>query len=482
MSESGWQIPQDWDGESMTCWAIQWPDSADYKHLLTSILYSLTRGREYDKTSGTIKEAQQAGWAIFDENYPLAACVGQGETVYETIERIRYVAGSGGSKERLRMVTKVWIDYQTNELVVQDGQCCENRYPLPDSAGNTSYPQPGGTDWTDLPDTYPEASGCAKASVFVDTIAGIVDAMTDAGFAELSPFSVMAAARSYAPQIDFGDNALFQAATAAINVALAGVIEEVEDADFVQTLKCRLAPMFDAGQPGITNQQYSDAKTVINAEAQSWFPYGTYGLVAAPMQVLWGQTANAIGKGDAEALTTAINSDGTEDCSCPNLTGLVPEGMEWMYEIDFTSSNGGWAIHEGIYTPGVGWQGTTSWFSGSRLNQLRSQLVASNAQGVLRYVKLTWDAGVDLSNTTNITGSGLIVENTAGNTVALSLTDMRLWGSGVIEAVVNTPYAAGDTRIMIDYNQGNLTVPRITVSALTLYGTGSPPLQGAVLL
>lgn len=73
-TDSGWTIPDDWDGESWACVELQWPDSDQWRGLLRDLMYSLTRGRSWSKDTGTITAVQPVGWEVFNRNWPLIEC------------------------------------------------------------------------------------------------------------------------------------------------------------------------------------------------------------------------------------------------------------------------------------------------------------------------------------------------------------------------------------------------------------------------
>jgi len=76
--ENAWIIPSDWneeaDGWRGVC--IQWPDSEQWLLLLRSLMFTLTRGRSWDRATGNIKDTQLIGWRIFDDAGLLNACGG----------------------------------------------------------------------------------------------------------------------------------------------------------------------------------------------------------------------------------------------------------------------------------------------------------------------------------------------------------------------------------------------------------------------
>jgi hypothetical protein len=134
MSEHGFLIPDDWDGVTWECISIQWPASEKWRVMLVSLMYLLTRGREWDKGSGTIRDAQAIAWQIFGANVPLNQCGGLDETV--TPPPVTHIEYRGGSiiiiseDDMGQVVTEVLLDYLTGELIVKYGMCCEKRFPI----------------------------------------------------------------------------------------------------------------------------------------------------------------------------------------------------------------------------------------------------------------------------------------------------------------------------------------------------------------
>lgn len=68
-------IPGDWDGASWCRWSICWPDSDLWKAILFGFLTTAQRGRFWDENSGNIKQAQEIGRQIFDNNFPLECVI-----------------------------------------------------------------------------------------------------------------------------------------------------------------------------------------------------------------------------------------------------------------------------------------------------------------------------------------------------------------------------------------------------------------------
>lgn len=133
------QIPQDFDGESWTCYQIAWPQSAEFEQMLRDMLYMLTRGRWWDETTGRVTDMQAIAWEMFRRNLPLSGC-GQDDDNDECIpqseyDRLlaeleeRYTSGAGalieGDDDMGQVVTDVTCE--NGKLYVWFGPCCKKK-------------------------------------------------------------------------------------------------------------------------------------------------------------------------------------------------------------------------------------------------------------------------------------------------------------------------------------------------------------------
>jgi len=71
----GIPIPDDWDGETYSCWCIEWPASEQWRAILLGYMSSPKLGREWDETTGSILDVQAIGLEIWEKNRDLEACV-----------------------------------------------------------------------------------------------------------------------------------------------------------------------------------------------------------------------------------------------------------------------------------------------------------------------------------------------------------------------------------------------------------------------
>lgn len=69
----GMPIPNDWDEETdgYTLWMLCSPNSVQWRALVRGQIYELTRGRNWDRNTGIIKDAQEIGLEVYDS---MATC------------------------------------------------------------------------------------------------------------------------------------------------------------------------------------------------------------------------------------------------------------------------------------------------------------------------------------------------------------------------------------------------------------------------
>lgn len=241
MSDRGWGVPTDWDGESWSCIALQWPDSEQFRALLIGLLYTLTRGRSYDRDRGTIKTGQVYGWEIFNRNYPLNSCDGE-ELTFEEASPC-----SGGlivlqEDDMGQVVTNVYVDTATGELVVEFGPCCVFRYPI--AAGQV---EPGEYEWEpETPGIPPDIetpadpmvyTKCGKASIYVERIEAVARAAWDN---RLTPYQMADAIKQANPGYSVAMEDVTNLWIAAIELSAIELLadSDIFNVDFLEDLKC----------------------------------------------------------------------------------------------------------------------------------------------------------------------------------------------------------------------------------------------------
>jgi len=191
-------IPDDWNGQDWQCIEVQWPKSQKYNAVLLGLLSYLTRGRLWDESTGTIRDAQAIGWEVFYRNYPLTECTvcdssdgdnnGAGDAPSYTSGQI-IARGTGAQLEEEEDMGQVVTDVQivNGQIRVFFGPCCwKDLGELSDFVSDTDELEDtplNPNDETPDPNTY---SACAKAWAIVDAIELILNAAHDQVLADLA--------------------------------------------------------------------------------------------------------------------------------------------------------------------------------------------------------------------------------------------------------------------------------------------------------
>lgn len=222
-------IPNDWDGEGWRCVKLYWPNSFEWSTVLLGLLSSMSRGRNWDRGSGIIRDAQSIGWEIWNKNYPLNAIAcngGNGEIGAETVSP----CGGGlvvGEDNMGQVVTDVTLE--NGVLYVWFGPCC--KIEVGEISG-ASGPATTGVDPT-TPSTWP----CNKAYGMANNLDFVMSAglpAMDVGYDLLLNFQAWRAAL---PQFQFADYSLTQAITVWMTDA-AAINAEILTTEFPQYLAC----------------------------------------------------------------------------------------------------------------------------------------------------------------------------------------------------------------------------------------------------
>lgn len=328
--ESGWHIPGDWDAEAWRCIQIQWPDSPDYLRLLMGLLYTLTRGRAYDRSSGTITEAQAVGWQIFDRNFPFSDCA-EAENGDAPQQVVNYLVGGGivvMEDNMGQVVTNVTYDAETGELVVWFGHCCSERIQL---AGVLTEEEEITDPWEDVEEDPPsDCSACGKAKALVDTIYTIAEKIWENG-TELweQPHLWYGNASEAVPDVTLGIADVIDCTARCMAMALLVSEADVFDDDMQQWMVSRFEK-----QMGPDNCNPIGAETYLSLiqHAQDvWDDEGFKGIFNKGIGAIFAQTLRAIGRRDAQRITVGGAATVTPDCSEPGSGDEETEPLETHY-------------------------------------------------------------------------------------------------------------------------------------------------------
>jgi hypothetical protein len=346
-------IPEDWDGVSWQCIEVQWPDSVQYRGLLLGVLSLLTRGRLWDESTGTIRDAQAVGWQIFNRNYPLTECTvcdsdngDNGSVDNSSPYALGQIAtGNPAALDEDEEMGQVVTDVQIigGKIRVFFGPCCYRDLEGIDLAVDTGeeiedpyVPSDGSTD----PNTY---SACAKAWAIVDAIEAVLNAAYDVVGGSLLPWTWPGKVET---AVDMNLNDKWTVALIIDWMAL-GILITAENA-FTQSDQEKsaqaLVNVLGDDTAGIPDEATYEA--VKNAIHTRGLVYD--GLIMSAIAALGRSNLDRIAKMGAIA-------DPSRTCEEPVDFGLqIPVPHDWALLIDFRTGLHGFSDPQAKWVDGVG--------------------------------------------------------------------------------------------------------------------------------
>lgn len=372
-----------------------------------------------------------------------------------------------GDEEVGQVVTNVYVDEATRELVVQFGKCCEERYVMASAAN-----QPNPSDITsEDPDYVPPAGAgsetCIKASALAAAFKDLADAcITAVGQLPLSGVNTIKGA---VDAFDMGwQQALgIYAASQAIE-RVVPIIELQFTAEMEQQLACQIEPMLTSGTLSLTTTEISAFKNQI------------YSVGGTPEGYQWKPMVEQITDAQWKAAAKSNAYAASVNCDCPAPAKLIiPGNPTWAKEIDFTQGDFGWYHQSGpnAYVAGQGWTASTA--GGNRgFGSIRVDITPlSNTRLIYIYQEWTWPGG--------------IVDRYAGSLVWLGANGTTIWGDpqgqpyvglSPISAQVSFSLDAKSWWEIIVGNINNTTPPQdltgnFVLTKLVVAGTGNCPVQ-----
>lgn len=309
------QIPGDWNGDDWTCYAIRWPDTPEFRHLLISMLFSLTRGRQWDDETGSVIDATKDGWAIYDNNTPLAACLNGSGTHEDVREVIRAIGGAIGKEDAIMSL----CGYNPKAFKIENGSLwvrdfCGEWIEIGALATVASDPieEP---PWVD-PEDDDTWSKCGKAAGYINTIRAICQAAW--GAVALSPAEWEGHVRAAADWATMGRASLFLTVTNAQVLQVLTDEGTVFDDDRWQRMIC-LAILGMEDTPVMTEDErwycYNSMRSVV---------FSDFGAVVE--EDMWAFVQNAVdtlGAADGRHAGTVGSADLDAECDCPEVSSDI---------------------------------------------------------------------------------------------------------------------------------------------------------------
>lgn len=490
MTDKGWSIPSDWDGETWDCISLQWPASEQYRQLLIGLLYTLTRGREYDRDTGVIKAAQQSGWAIFDANTPLAACGGDGQEVVtpNTPFTIEYRGGSLiviSEDDMGQVVTEVKFDPVTKKLTVYYGKCCPDVIDLASIVTGDGVQEPEDItnpptqDDGTLPGEVPDFYICGKVTEVMDRVAAIGHAAWNN---RETPGTMASAIRAANPGYSVSMLDVTNLYLVGIQLSAVEVVGDTDifNSEMLRDWKCWLLDRVPAGTGGISKADFNAMFDFLMAypwedEVPDLDFYG--GVLVAD----WWRNICQLVLGRERFNQIMLEGAATQaDCSeC----GGVYEGFnpitdtDWYVVQDFVLNRYQWTPYSGqaTYVPGTGWVGSEV-NDGSNI-RIQSSQVGDTEASLVQYLRVEYSLVVG-----DETSDGHFI--VSGDNPNVNAVPWSLWASsgGVVEiineaGIWNFDIDGGDRRfdVWMDSNdQGEIAT---VITKIIMAGTGVKPLD-----
>lgn len=319
------------EGE-LTCFKIHWPNTPAWRGILAGLLYLVTRGRTWAADSGTIIDAQRAGYRLFEANVPLTECGcdgpgGPDAPGFDDLldEMCAAAVGGGGSWEDDWMWSVTDVTIEDGKLVLHYGPCCrkvvDGVLTAVEQASDTN-PYEGKLD----PDTGQPYVGypCGKATALVNAVWVALDNLVTGAS---SPATVVKGIITGQPEISFDKLDLWDAYLQYTVIAtmddmdpldLLGWGEGVEiwnhesilDTRRRETWICRLAARLD-NTTTLTDKEIEHLKVT----SRQVYGLGMGNVVDAIIR--------AIGNGDLRAIAAAGALEQVS-CDCPELHTAPP--------------------------------------------------------------------------------------------------------------------------------------------------------------
>lgn len=341
-------IPSDWGGEQWHCIQLQWPDSREWDVILLGLLSYAKLGRIWDERTGSVRDTQQIGWAIWDKNAPFVACDdcpdcpdcpppqdcpdcpdSGGGTTGECLT-CSEGASDEGDEEMGQVVTDVQI--VNGKIRVFFGKCCYEDLDATGLTVDTSESIPDDIYDPLLPPatTY---SACGRAKAVHEAVVACTDAMWDQ---RLNPlvWQWIGRVEDAVGVGNLSNNMIISGIEAALHLELFTGEETVFDESNMQRALCFMVESFEATNGDLSDTEWDAIKSAYTAA------FGIY------TGSIWGYAVLAIGKGTLSRIAKAGAVNQTADCGCPSAPVFenIGIGYDWRYVYDFRDGVGAWNL------------------------------------------------------------------------------------------------------------------------------------------
>jgi len=380
------------------------------------------------------------------------------------------IAGADENEEGEKEPMKVYVDYDTCELVVDYGGCNgECRFPLTCIANQTGPDSPNTPDPTGDGPFY----ACGKAYWAVRAVFRFAESLFTHcdDFLDFTPWGEI---KNENPGIEYNLATAYLARAKALEIKSLFMGEWTDVEELEPAIRCAVLSLFTSTDDDdlATDEAWSNFKTAF-AAGMDWRFWDFFVLVC-----------HALGQEQIAQIALDHALDGTQDCDCPSAPDPeLPEGYGWSYSFDFTVGLGAFTLtgdggetqdETGVYdsTPGG-----PPWNYVSFLLEAISE--DADTDTFLKYAKVWFNAGVHWNRDANgdflqydattpatrILPMSLIAEDYEGGAAS------RLWTSEVGVAMD----ATHKLRMNIGGYDNNPITTTLKITRLVIAGDGTPP-------
>jgi hypothetical protein len=315
-------IPDDWTTEQWRCIQIQWPDSSQWLAVLIGFLSHASRGRFWDKSTGSVADVQAIGRDIFFRNYPFNLCsivdIPGDPSNDDPVDIPSGVAG--GCFDELSEVLMSLCGYNPKAFKIEDGELwvkdfCGEWVSIGEIT--TTGTEPPVNLWDDV-DPPPDFYACGKVTSIIDEFAVFSDAVW-AYYQNPITFAGLVKA-AVNPAVNLHTAHLYQWMA---QLYLLGAISNADhwtNADIIAEAKCLALSSLAATGEGTDSEVEAVVSALATAFSNKWgnipdiYPYSYWDLVR-----------DTYGSKDCRLLLSLGATDGDAVCSCPGDTGAPTE-------------------------------------------------------------------------------------------------------------------------------------------------------------
>lgn len=266
-------VPSDWDGETWSCFEIQWPDSPAWTAILAGLITSIQRGPFWRvRTKNEVEAAKLLGRNVVFRNLPFVDCRTcddeKPDSGGDSVARGDFGSNSacGDSCEEIcTMGCVTWLEIEDGILYAYFGPCCKVAIGRMDSliAGDDIPPV------NDQPNEDPEIDQrCRDAWAYAKTVQSFSNELSDMMDSEYDVWNWVTELKSRWPFLKRGDWSIYEflIEMKVYNAVLDGLgIQYFFTDGETAELACGVLPSLD-DISGISQQEFNACLSVLKSQ------------------------------------------------------------------------------------------------------------------------------------------------------------------------------------------------------------------------